>query len=191
MFPGRQGRREKTISNTLWGSNPIGAYAYLKAFEELQEQMKEKMPDWIVFASSSGGTQAGLALGSLLSRSSSRILGISVDETEDSLKSRVHQISGELNDRGRLDLDLNLDDILVNDSYVGGGYGIMNAKDREAIRLFAKYEGILLDPVYTGRAGAGLIDLIRSNYFSKDERVLFWHTGGIPGLFAEKYLAEI
>jgi D-cysteine desulfhydrase family pyridoxal phosphate-dependent enzyme len=173
------------------GSNAIGAYAYLKAFEEMQEQLTGEMPDWIVFASSSGGTQAGLWLGGLISKSESRILGISVDESEDKIRSNIYSIAEDLNDQGRLGLDLKKQDIYVNDRYIGGGYGVMNAKDREAIELFARHEGILLDPVYTGRAGAGLVDLIRSSYFKKSERVLFWHTGGIPGLFAEKYQKEI
>jgi 1-aminocyclopropane-1-carboxylate deaminase/D-cysteine desulfhydrase-like pyridoxal-dependent ACC family enzyme len=63
----------------------------------------------------------------------------------------------------------------------------MNERDKEAIHLFAKMEGIFLDPVYTGRAGAGLIDLIKSGYFNDDDTVLFWHTGGTPALFADKY----
>jgi len=67
----------------------------------------------------------------------------------------------------------------------------MNESDREAIHLFARIEGILLDPVYTGRAGAGLIDLIRIGSFKQGERVLFWHTGGTPGLFADQYLPMI
>ena len=70
-------------------------------------------------------------------------------------------------------------------------YGIMNEMDREAIHLFAANEGVLLDPVYTGRAGAGLIDLVRNSFFKKGERVLFWHTGGTPGLFADRYLPHI
>jgi len=173
------------------GSNAIGAYAYLKAFDELEEQLKEGMPDWIVFASSSGGTQAGLWLGSLVSGSTTRILGISVDEDEESLRSNVLRIAAALIDQGQLGLDIKEEPVLVNDGYNGDGYGVMNSKDREAIHLFAKHEGILLDPVYTGRAGAGLIDLIKRGFFKENQRVLFWHTGGTPALFADKYLADI
>jgi len=173
------------------GSNAIGAYAYLKAFDELEEQLKEGMPDWIVFASSSGGTQAGLWLGSLVSGSTTRILGISVDEDEESLRSNVLRIAAALIDQGQLGLDIKEEPVLVNDGYTGDGYGVMNSKDREAIHLFAKHEGILLDPVYTGRAGAGLIDLIKRGFFKENQRVLFWHTGGTPALFADKYLADI
>jgi 1-aminocyclopropane-1-carboxylate deaminase/D-cysteine desulfhydrase-like pyridoxal-dependent ACC family enzyme len=75
-------------------------------------------------------------------------------------------------------------DVLVNDDYCGAGYAVMGELEREAIDLFARQEGILLDPVYTGRAAGGLIDLIRKGHFGKEERVLFWHTGGTPSLFA-------
>ena len=78
-------------------------------------------------------------------------------------------------------------EIHVNDGYLGGGYGIMGLPEIEAINMFAKLEGLLLDPVYTGRAAAGLIDLIRKGYFKSDETVLFWHTGGTPALFSDKY----
>lgn len=81
--------------------------------------------------------------------------------------------------------------ILVNADYTGAGYGIMNDRDLEAIHLFAETEGILLDPVYTGRAAAGLIDLIGSGFFKRGERVLYWHTGGTPALFADQYLPNI
>jgi 1-aminocyclopropane-1-carboxylate deaminase/D-cysteine desulfhydrase-like pyridoxal-dependent ACC family enzyme len=83
------------------------------------------------------------------------------------------------------------EEILVNDSYLGGGYGVMGEPEREAIQLFARLEGLLLDPVYTGRAAAGLIDLIRGGFFARGETVLFWHTGGTPALFAESYQSLI
>jgi 1-aminocyclopropane-1-carboxylate deaminase/D-cysteine desulfhydrase-like pyridoxal-dependent ACC family enzyme len=78
-------------------------------------------------------------------------------------------------------------DILVNDDYIGAGYGMMGAAEIEAIQLFARTEGLLLDPVYTGRAAAGMIDLVRKGIFKSEETVLFWHTGGIPALFSDKY----
>lgn len=173
------------------GSNALGAYAYLKAFEELAEQLKNEIPDWIVFASSSGATQAGLWVGSLLKGLSTNILGISVDEPEFQLKENVHRIAVELDEYQSLALKLDVDQIFVNDNYTGEGYGFMNDLDRSAIQLFARQEGILLDPVYTGRAGAGLIDLIRIGFFKKDQRVLFWHTGGTPALFADKYMINL
>jgi 1-aminocyclopropane-1-carboxylate deaminase/D-cysteine desulfhydrase-like pyridoxal-dependent ACC family enzyme len=80
---------------------------------------------------------------------------------------------------------------LVNAEYSAPGYGVLTGAERNAISLFAKYEGLLLDPVYTGRAAAGLVDLIRKGFFKQDETVLFWHTGGQPALFAEKYQPEL
>ena len=79
----------------------------------------------------------------------------------------------------------------MNADYLGGGYAVMGESEAEAIRLFARQEGLLLDPVYTGRAAAGLIDLIRKGFFSKNEKVLFWHTGGTPGLFVEEYRKKL
>jgi 1-aminocyclopropane-1-carboxylate deaminase/D-cysteine desulfhydrase-like pyridoxal-dependent ACC family enzyme len=81
--------------------------------------------------------------------------------------------------------------VLANDEYCQAGYGVFGEGEREAINLFASNEGLLLDPVYTGRAAAGMIDLIRRGVFKKNESVLFWHTGGQPALFAEKYQPEI
>ncbi len=173
------------------GSNAVGAYAYFNAMKELQEQLADEMPDWIVFASSSGGTQAGLLAGAQNYHLQTKILGISVDESERVLKDRVFRLASEVSNLYGDKKDINPDQILINDDFVGGGYGILNDQDREAIHLFAKTEGILLDPVYTGRAGAGLVHLIRAGYFSKNERVLFWHTGGTPALFADKYLYDI
>ncbi len=80
---------------------------------------------------------------------------------------------------------------MVNDQYLGKGYGIPSQQEVEAIRLFARYEGLLLDPVYTGRAAAGLLDLVRTGFFTPQDRVLFWHTGGTPALFAERYRSLI
>ncbi len=173
------------------GSNPVGAYAYFAALEEMIGQLADDLPDWIVFASSSGGTQAGLVAGAQYHQLDIKILGISVDETEEVLSTCVSSLASEVSHQYGNKADISPDKILVSDKYIGDGYGAINDKDREAIRLFAKLEGILLDPVYTGRAGAGLLDLIRSGVFKKDEKILFWHTGGIPALFADKYLREL
>ena len=172
------------------GSNEVGAYAYYQAYAELYKQLNCNMVDWIVLASSSGGTQAGLAIG-IGKDLTPKLIGISVDEPATNLQNNVYSIIEQYQIRTGMKTNLTIEDILVNDDYTGDGYGIMNEKDREAIHLFAENEGILLDPVYTGRAGAGLIDLIRKGFFKKEERVLFWHTGGTPGLFADRYLPYI
>lgn len=167
------------------GSNALGAQGYAQAMRELAEQKVE--PDWIVFASSSGGTQAGLVLGGRQTGFRGRILGISVDETAQSLQKRVAALVKEAAALNGERLSIAAEEILVNDSYCRAGYGVLQPAEIEAIRGFARADGILLDPVYTGRAAAGLLDLIRTGFFRKDETVLFWHTGGTPALFAEPY----
>ncbi|MFZ2098288.1 MAG: D-cysteine desulfhydrase family protein [Anaerolineales bacterium] len=179
----QQGKRPYLIP--YGGSNTTGATAYTYAMKELLEQNQQ--PDWIVFASSSGGTQAGLVIGARLFGFNGKVLGISVDQSEADLKSHVAALANETADALGEKLYFQPEEILVSADYLGGGYGVMGTPEIEAIQLFAQMEGLLLDPVYTGRAAAGLIDLIRQGYFKKDETVLFWHTGGTPALFSEKY----
>jgi len=179
----KAGRRPYLIP--YGGSNTTGATAYVYAVQELIAQQYQ--PDWIVFASSSGGTQAGLVAGAKLFGFKGKVLGISVDEPEGELKERVASLSNATTDALGEKTNILAQDILVIDSYIGAGYGIMGASEIEAIRLFARTEGLLLDPVYTGRAAAGMIDLIRQGYFKSDETVLFWHTGGTPALFSDRY----
>ncbi|MBL7164183.1 MAG: D-cysteine desulfhydrase family protein [Anaerolineales bacterium] len=167
------------------GSNPVGAAAYAYAIQELIDQ--DVRPDWVVFPSSSAGTQAGMVAGAHLAGFSGKILGISVDEPEHILQTRVAALASETAALLGQPTTFKPDQILVNADYTGEGYGIMNSQDREAVHIFARFEGMLLDPVYTGRAAGGMIDLIRKGFFSKDETVLFWHTGGPPGLLADKY----
>ncbi|HEY5670818.1 MAG TPA: D-cysteine desulfhydrase family protein [Anaerolineales bacterium] len=185
-----EGRRPYLVP--YGGSSPTGAAAYALAIEELIEQcqtveLEGHSPDWIVFPSSSGGTQAGLVAGARLFGYGGKILGISVDEPADRLRQNVAELAGRTAEHLGEQISFLPDEILVDDSFIGDGYGIMSEKEREAIHLFARSEGLLLDPVYTGRAAAGLIDLIRRGFFQSDETVLFWHTGGTPALFADRY----
>jgi len=167
------------------GSNATGAAAYVFAMQELLQQ--DPSPDWIVFPSSSGGTQAGLVLGARLFGYKGKVLGISVDQPGPRLRQDVSALAGATADFLAEKLSFSPDDILVDDSFLGGGYGVMGEPELEAIRLFARTEGLLLDPVYTARAAAGLIDLAHRGFFASGQTVLFWHTGGTPALFAEKY----
>ena len=167
------------------GSNPVGAMGYVYAMLELARQ--EIHPDWIVFPTSSGGTQAGMMVGSHLSGYTGKILGVSVDEPAEKLCPQVADLATKTAAFMGESWIFSPSDILVNDDYTGGGYAVMGQPEIEAIRLFAKWEALLLDPVYTGRAAAGMIDLIRRGYFEATETVLFWHTGGTPALFAGKY----
>ena len=163
------------------GSSPTGACGYVFAIEEMLGQGLQ--PDWIVFGSSSGGTQAGLVVGARLFGYQGKILGISIDETEDKLKRGVVDLATKLSIHLREPQDFKSHDIMINDHYCTAGYGVITELERSAIRIFARSEGILLDPIYTGRAAGGLLDLIQRGLFTKDETVLFWHTGGTPSLF--------
>ena len=171
------------------GSNPVGVQGYIQAMQELQDQNLQ--PDWIILASSSGGTQAGLLLGAKQTGFPGRILGISVDKPADELTQTIMALANQTAAWLGIDKKIESEDVLVNGAYCQAGYGILQPAEVEAIRLFARTGGILLDPVYTGRAAAGLIDLIRKGFFSPDETVLFWHTGGIPALFAEPYASAL
>jgi len=184
-----EGRRPYMIP--LGGSSPLGVLGYQDAFQEARAQLEQVQVDWIVAASSSGGTQAGLALGARRAVWGGHLLGISIDEPEHDLKETVAFLASEAADRLGEKLRFKPEEILVNADYLGGGYGVMGEAEREATRLFARQEGLLLDPVYTGRAAAGMIDLIRQGFFSARETVLFWHTGGQPALFAEAYQAML
>lgn len=167
------------------GSNPTGGAAYAYAMQELKEQGVE--PDWIVFATSSGGTHAGMLVGAAALGMKTKILGISADEKAGPFKALIAQIANGTAELLDVDVKFTPDEILVNDEYIGAGYAIMGAPEREAINLFARHEGLLVDPVYTGRAAVGLIDLIRKGFFKEEETVLFWHTGGQTALFADEY----
>ncbi|MBU4226171.1 MAG: D-cysteine desulfhydrase family protein [Chloroflexi bacterium] len=182
------------------GSSPTGALGYAFAMQELIQQMKDLRGlgdlgglGWIVFASSSGGTQAGLVLGARLFGFGGKVLGISVDEPRDVLceaptrQERVAKLASETSERIGERIAFSREDVLVNADYCAAGYGVLTEGERDAVTLFARTEGLLIDPVYTGRAAAGMIDLIRKGFFKKDETVLFWHTGGTTALFAEKY----
>jgi len=171
------------------GSSPTGALGYAYAVEEFMKQNVKV--DWIVFGTSSGGTHAGLVLGQRAFGYQGKVLGISIDEPEEWLKTRVSTLASDAGEKMGERIDFTGDDILANEEYCRAGYGVLTEAERESVKLFAKYEGVLLDPVYTGRAAAGMIDLIRKGFFKKEETVLFWHTGGQPALFAEKYANKV
>jgi D-cysteine desulfhydrase family pyridoxal phosphate-dependent enzyme len=171
------------------GSNATGALGYAFAVKELVEQNLHA--DWIVFATSSGGTHAGLLLGQRVFGYKGKLLGISVDESEEWLKQQVSELASLTSEKLGKRIEVTPDEVLANANYCSAGYGVLTEQEREAIRLFATCEGLLLDPVYTGRAAAGMIDLIRKGFFKNDETVLFLHTGGQPALFADQYANKI
>jgi D-cysteine desulfhydrase len=173
----------------LGGSNGLGAIGYAQTMLELSAQLHQdgRKVDTIVFASSSGGTQAGLELGARLARFDGRLLGISVDQKPFQKPSYPSQLAEIANDAARIinaPFEFKEDDFVVNHDYLGKGYGVVGALEREAIHLTARTEGLIVDPVYTGRAMGGLIDLIKKGFFASKDTVLFLHTGGAPALFA-------
>ena len=174
---------------TYGGSSPTGVLGYAFAIKEFVEQ--NISADWIVFGTSSGGTHAGLVLGQRVFGYKGQILGISIDEPVEWLKTRVSALASDASNKLGEQIEFNPTDVWANADYCKAGYGVLTDAEREAVRLFAKYEGLLLDPVYTGRAAAGMIDLIRKGFFKKQETILFWHTGGTTALFAEKYANKI
>jgi len=171
------------------GSSVTGAMGYTFAMEELVRQNMN--PDWIIFGTSSGGTHAGIVLGQRVFNFKGRALGISIDEPVAQLKANVSALATQASEKLGARIEFTGDDVLANDDYCQAGYGVFGEGEREAIKLFAGNEGLLLDPVYTGRAAAGMIDLIRKGFFEKDETVLFWHTGGQPALFADRYSQDV
>lgn len=171
------------------GSNELGALAFVEAFKELECQQKNINTPFthIVFASSSGGTQAGLMLGKKILQSSCQIVGINIDKGETDKVPFNQYIVSLANSTSKLigeNHKFSAEDLTLNSDYVGEGYGVVGSLENEAILLTAQTEGILLDPVYTGRAMGGLIAMIRSGKIKKTDSVLFWHTGGAPALFA-------
>lgn len=176
------------------GSNATGAAGFVYAVAELKAQLNEMRIEvsHVFFASSSGGTQAGLVLGARMFNQLFVPIGIGIEKGEvgeDSLEVQVMNIANTTAKRLKIDTQFSLKDITVRNDYIGEGYGIVGELEREAIRLTAQTEGILLDPVYTGRAMGGLIDMIRRSEISRSDTVLFWHTGGVPALFP--YAAEL
>ncbi|MGO8694419.1 MAG: D-cysteine desulfhydrase family protein [Rectinemataceae bacterium] len=182
-----KGRRPYVIP--YGGSNRVGALGFVEAVRELNLQLASsgEKPDAIVFASSSGGTHAGLIVGARLHKLRCSLVGISIDKGEAGegpFAERVLELAGETASAVAPGEHFSPEDVLLKSDYVGGGYGVVGEPERRAVRLMAEKEGILLDPVYTGRAFGALMDLIRKGEFTRGQTVLFWHTGGAPALFS-------
>jgi len=182
-----QGRKPYVIG--VGGSNGIGATGYVVAMIEAMEQLRAsgQRVDHMVFGSSSGGTQAGMTLGARIAGFEGKLHGLSIDKGEPELgayEEEVAQIANECAQYVGSEARITKQDIKVVYGYMGEGYGVVGDLERDAIRLMARREGIVLDPVYAGRAFGALVDLIRRGVFKRGETVLFWHTGGAPALFA-------
>ena len=173
------------------GSNAIGALGYVICAQELVEQVRDwpTLPAAIVVATASAGTQAGLVAGLFLEQVSIPVVGMCVSRSSDEQDAKVEALANEvlefLGYTGAIPPPL----IMTHDAEVGPGYGQPTPHMIEAVQVAAAREGLLLDPVYTGKAFAGLIGLCRNDQFRPSERVIFLHTGGTPALFAYPNIA--
>ena len=185
-----QGRRPFLIA--LGGSDGLGSIGYVDAFAETARQLAElgETPDHIVTASGSGGTQAGLIVGAALHHPAARIHGVDVASADAAVfAAEIDTIAAET--ASLLSTGAALQDAVLAEGFVGDAYGSPSDAMRESIALAARTEGLILDPVYTGKALAGLKALARSSAFGRDSTVVFLHTGGHPGLFAYRSQAVL
>ena len=168
----------------LGASTPVGALGFARGVVELATSGLK--PSVIVHSTSSGGTQAGLIAGSALLGLTAKVVGISADDPAASLQHTVSELLHGIAERlGAKPASVGAESIVnVDDREVGGGYGVPTPASTEALELTARREGVLLDPVYTAKAMAGVIRRIRNGEFRPDDTVLFWHTGGTVGYFA-------
>ncbi|WP_414165095.1 D-cysteine desulfhydrase [Superficieibacter sp. BNK-5] len=174
------------------GSNAIGALGYAACAEELlyQSSQLRLRIDHVVHATGSTGTQAGLVAGFTATNSHIPVLGISVRAPKAKQEENVWNLASRTRELLGVPGDLPRETVVANSDYVGDGYGLPTESMLEALRLLAQHEGILLDPVYSGKGMAGLIDLIRKGHFRKDDNVVFIHTGGSAGLFGYRQVFE-
>ena len=188
----QSGRRPYVIPRG--GSSGLSACGYVQCAREMGDQLVDRgaRPHWLVIATGGGGTHAGLLAGSKIYDAPYRILGVTVSRPPEECEERIGRLAREAAKLVRPQGDhiqIAPDDISVRDGFIGDGYGIPSPEGIEAIRLLSRTEGIFLDPVYTGKAMAGLIDEIRGGRIRKGETVVFVHTGGEPALFAYPEIA--
>jgi len=166
-------------------SNPIGALGYINAMEETYLQLQDmgETVDRIVFMCGSGGTHVGMLIGAKLLGWDVKLEGM-MNGGFDTMPSKVATLAQDTIAYHDFDVTVTEDDIHLLDSAGTHGYGVITDLERQAIRQIAQTEGIIVDPVYTGRALGGLMKQIEAGAYSPDETILFWHTGGTSGLFA-------
>jgi L-cysteate sulfo-lyase len=175
---------EKPIVIPLGGATPEGTAGYVAGFAEITSQLMQFQitPDWIVVADGTGSTHAGLAVGTKVFSSRSKVLGISVSWRREVLEAEIRRLMAET--AGLLGAEVGLSEPLcINDDYVGPGYAKISEDGLAAIKLLAREEGIVLDSTYTGKAFAGLVGLVAKSEIAQGSCVVFVHTGGLPELY--------
>jgi L-cysteate sulfo-lyase len=159
------------------GSNHLGELGYIECMREIEEYDKDNLFTHIVLATGSGGTQAGLVAGKKIYGSNAQIIGISISHKKNDQEEKVYKLTNNSCDYVGIE-HTNRNEVIAFDDYVGEGYAIPTEGMKIAVKLMARKEAILLDPVYTGKAFAGLVDLVQKKYFKKTDKILFIHTGG-------------
>jgi D-cysteine desulfhydrase family pyridoxal phosphate-dependent enzyme len=174
----------------IGGSSGIGVFGYIAGTAELVEQLSQAgiTPSRLYYASGSRGTQAGLTLGAKLCAAPYRVYGVAVSAGEPEKIERAKRIANEAATRLGLPERLELHDLVTDQGYIGDGYGIPTPAALEAIALVAKTEAILLDPCYTSKAMAALIDHVRTGQLAPSNTIVFLHTGGMPALFTQGFI---
>ncbi len=167
-------------------SNPLGALGYVSCMEEVMAQLyaKQLKIDHFVVPSGSAGTHAGIIAGMVGNNINIPVTGIGVNRPKAVQEEVVHKLANESLKLLGVDVEVKKEQVVAFDEYVGPGYSLPTDGMVEAVSCLAQTEGILLDPVYSGKAMAGLVDLVRKGYFPKGSNVLFLHTGGSPALYA-------
>ena len=173
------------------GSNTIGALGYLNCALEFMTQANDEgiVIDHVVHATGSAGTQAGLAVGLKMTHSNIPLLGIGVNAPRDAQEEKVWKLAEETAEYVGATGCVQREDIVANCDYVGDGYGLPTKAMNDAVLLLARLEGLLFDPVYSGKGLAGLIDLVQKGHFNGADSIVFIHTGGSAGLFG--YSAQL
>jgi len=168
------------------GVSSLGCIGYVSAAMEICSQLQDLnlKPDILLCATGCGVTQAGLLVGFKLMGLNCQIYGITVSRTRDECIAQIKQLIDETEESLGLNSKVPSNDIFVFDEYIGDGYTMPTSKGIEAIHLVAQTEGIFLDPIYTGKAMAGLTDLVKNGHIGLDQKVIFLHTGGSPSIFS-------
>lgn len=181
-----QGRNPYIVP--LGGSNAVGALGYIRAIKEVLDQTDALGLgfDVIIHASGSAGTQAGLLAGIKAFDLPITVIGISVSRSQERLTREVLELCQATLDNAGLKRSIAPAEVIVYDEFVGRGYGVPTELSTEALEMFARLEGVIIDPVYTAKAAAGLLELTRKGVIPAGSKVLFWHTGGSPALFADQ-----
>jgi len=179
-----QGRKPYIIPGG--GSNDIGSLGYVACAQEMLQQLfdMDLRIDAIVCTSGSAGTHAGILTGIVGNNAQIPVIGIGINRKKDAQRTAVYELSKKLAVKLKLKEAPSFEDVIVFDDYIGEGYSRVTEGMLEAVKLVARTEAILLDPVYTGKTMAGLIDLLRKGYFNNMSNILFLHTGGAPSLYA-------